>query len=90
MSVAATSPSVSLDLAGRYRAIRKRTKAIFGIVTEEAYYEQPILLRQAFDLAAGETGLTEHVLAAELAWPPARVRELLGLPDPRPALRLVP
>ncbi|MEV5409011.1 XRE family transcriptional regulator [Thermopolyspora sp. NPDC052614] len=52
--------------------------------------EQPILLRQAFDLAARETGLTEHVLAAELAWPPARVRELLGLPDPRPTLRLVP
>lgn len=52
--------------------------------------EQPIMLRQAFDLAARETGLTEHVLAAELAWPPARVRELLGLPDPRPALRLVP
>lgn len=52
--------------------------------------EQPVMLRQAFDLAAAETGLTEHTLAAELAWHPSRVRELLGLPDPRPALRLVP
>ncbi|WP_084195376.1 helix-turn-helix domain-containing protein [Streptosporangium amethystogenes] len=52
--------------------------------------EQPVLLRQAFDLAVGETGLTMERLAAQLAWPVSRVRELLDLPDRRPALRLVP
>ncbi|MEV4746528.1 XRE family transcriptional regulator [Streptosporangium sp. NPDC049248] len=52
--------------------------------------EQPVLLRQAFDLAVGETGLTMERLATQLAWPVSRVRELLDLPDPRPALRLVP
>lgn len=48
--------------------------------------EQPALLQQAFELA----GLTIPELAAELAWRPARVRELLGKPDHQPALRLVP
>ncbi|MGW2198444.1 hypothetical protein ACWCSH_39680, partial [Streptosporangium sp. NPDC001682] len=52
--------------------------------------ERPVLLRQAFDLAVGETGLTMERLAAQLAWPVSRVRELLDLPDQRPALRLVP
>jgi Zn-dependent peptidase ImmA (M78 family)/transcriptional regulator with XRE-family HTH domain len=52
--------------------------------------EQPVLLRQAFDLAAAERGLTQAALAAELAWPADRVRQLLGLPDPRPTLRIVP
>ncbi|GAA0389059.1 XRE family transcriptional regulator [Microbispora corallina] len=52
--------------------------------------EQPVLLREAFDLAVAETGLTMAALAAQLAWPAARVRELLGMPDPRPALRIVP
>lgn len=51
--------------------------------------EQPALLQQAFSLAAAETGLTIGDLAAELAWPAARVRELLGQPDQRPALRLM-
>jgi hypothetical protein len=51
--------------------------------------EQPVLLGQAFDLAARETGLTVTVLARELALAPARVRELLGMPDSRPVLRLV-
>jgi len=51
--------------------------------------EQPVLLGQAFDLAAREIGLTVPVLARELALPPARVRELLGMPDTRPILRLV-
>jgi Zn-dependent peptidase ImmA (M78 family) len=52
--------------------------------------EQPALLKQAFDLAAERTGLTIADLAHELAWTPARVRELLGQPDPRPALRIIP
>ena len=48
--------------------------------------EQPALLAQAFEL----TGLTVADLAAELAWHPFRVRELLGQPDHRPVLQLVP
>jgi Zn-dependent peptidase ImmA (M78 family)/transcriptional regulator with XRE-family HTH domain len=52
--------------------------------------EQPMLLRQAFELAVSETGLTTAQLASVLAWPVGRVRELLGMPDRRPALRIVP
>jgi Zn-dependent peptidase ImmA (M78 family)/transcriptional regulator with XRE-family HTH domain len=52
--------------------------------------EQPMLLRQAFELAVSETGLTMAQLATALAWPVGRVRELLGMPDQRPALRIVP
>ncbi|MFB7609852.1 helix-turn-helix domain-containing protein [Streptomyces gardneri] len=51
--------------------------------------EQPILLSQAFELAERETGLSVRELAQELAWTPAHVRELLGMPDTRPVLRLV-
>ncbi|MFH8472411.1 helix-turn-helix domain-containing protein [Streptomyces sp. NPDC018000] len=51
--------------------------------------EQPVMLSKAFELAEQDTGLTIRVLAAELAWKPARVRELLGMPDSRPVLRLV-
>jgi hypothetical protein len=51
--------------------------------------EQPVLLSHAFDLAVQETGLSVRELAQELAWPLARVRELLGVPDSRPVLRLV-
>ncbi|MFD4505319.1 helix-turn-helix domain-containing protein [Streptomyces sp. NPDC058457] len=51
--------------------------------------EQPVLLSQAFDLATQETGLGVRELAQELAWPLSRVRELLGMPDSRPVLRLV-
>ncbi|MEU3881778.1 helix-turn-helix domain-containing protein [Streptomyces californicus] len=51
--------------------------------------EQPVMLRQAFELAERDQGLTVHDLAGELAWSPARVRELLGVHDQRPVLRLV-
>ncbi|MFJ7902231.1 helix-turn-helix domain-containing protein [Streptomyces sp. NPDC096198] len=51
--------------------------------------EQPVMLCKAFELAEQDTGLTIRELAAELAWKPARVRELLGMPDSRPVLRLV-
>lgn len=52
--------------------------------------EQPVLLAQAFELAGRESGLSVATLAQELAWPVARVRELIGLPDRRPSLTLVP
>jgi hypothetical protein len=51
--------------------------------------EQPVMLAQAFDLAAQETGLTVRELAKELSWKPAHVPELLGMPDTRPVLQLV-
>ncbi|MFJ1757707.1 helix-turn-helix domain-containing protein [Kitasatospora sp. NPDC088134] len=52
--------------------------------------EQPVLLRQAFQLAVEDSGLTIEKLARELGWKPARVRELLDVPeDQRPVLRLV-
>ncbi|MFC0862164.1 helix-turn-helix domain-containing protein [Sphaerimonospora cavernae] len=52
--------------------------------------EQPVLLAQAFELATTATDLTASALAQELAWPISRVRELIGLPDHRPELKLVP
>ncbi|RCG30214.1 ImmA/IrrE family metallo-endopeptidase [Sphaerisporangium album] len=52
--------------------------------------EHPVLLSHAFDLAASETALTLPALAAQLAWTLPRVRQLLGLPDHRPELRIVP
>ncbi|MFI8931526.1 ImmA/IrrE family metallo-endopeptidase [Streptomyces sp. NPDC053474] len=51
--------------------------------------ERPVMLRKAFELAEQDTGLTIRALAVELAWKPARVGELLGMPDSRPVLRLV-
>ncbi|MFJ4793322.1 helix-turn-helix domain-containing protein [Kitasatospora purpeofusca] len=51
--------------------------------------EQPALLRQAFELAAEEDGLTVEKLARELAWKPERVCELLGVRNERPVLRLI-
>lgn len=52
--------------------------------------EQPLLLHRAFQTAATHTGLTQHALAAELAWNPPRLARLLGqIADDRPRLRLV-
>ncbi|QKV72172.1 ImmA/IrrE family metallo-endopeptidase [Streptomyces harbinensis] len=51
--------------------------------------EQPVMLRQAFELAKRDQGLSIEQLSRELAWNPRRVRELLGVSDPRPILRLV-
>ncbi|MGH8919901.1 MAG: ImmA/IrrE family metallo-endopeptidase, partial [Actinomycetes bacterium] len=51
--------------------------------------EKPVLLAQAFHLAT-QRGVTLTRLAAELAWPVERVRELLGPRSTRPTLRLVP
>lgn len=50
--------------------------------------ETPTLLRSAFELAE-QHGLELKTLAAELAWPVRRVRQLLGEIDERPTLRLV-
>ncbi|RAN98243.1 hypothetical protein LAH08_04227 [Micromonospora noduli] len=52
--------------------------------------EQPVMLRQAFELAVKETGLALPDLAYELGWSMPRVEELLGLAHQRPVLRLVP
>lgn len=50
--------------------------------------ELPSLLRKAMELAEREgTSLVD--IATELRWHPGRVRLLLGMPDPRPALQLV-
>lgn len=51
--------------------------------------EQPSLLGQAFDLAAKEAGLSVAQLAHELAWTSKKVRDLLGVQEQRPVLRLV-
>jgi Zn-dependent peptidase ImmA (M78 family)/transcriptional regulator with XRE-family HTH domain len=50
--------------------------------------EQPVLLRNAFDLAE-KHGLSLAALADDLAWPLPRLRELLGIHETRPTLRLV-
>lgn len=50
--------------------------------------ETPCLLGQAYNLAE-QHGLVISDLAAQLAWPGSRVRELLGHGHARPALRLV-
>jgi Zn-dependent peptidase ImmA (M78 family)/transcriptional regulator with XRE-family HTH domain len=50
--------------------------------------EEPVLLRRAFDLASRH-GLTLPALAGQLAWPLPRLRELLGMQDTRPGLRIV-
>lgn len=50
--------------------------------------ETPTLLASAFELAE-QHGLSLKDLAHELAWPLRRVRQLLGMEDSRPPLRLV-
>ncbi|HKP05956.1 MAG TPA: XRE family transcriptional regulator [Microbacterium sp.] len=50
--------------------------------------EVPSMLAQAAELAAA-AGYGQADLARDLRWRPARVREILGVDDPRPALRLV-
>lgn len=51
---------------------------------------QPLLLRRAFDTAAGHAGLTLDSFAIELAWAPAVLGRLLGaIEDDRPRLRLL-
>lgn len=63
-----------------------------GFVAEEPITsfpgETPSVLRRAFELAE-QHGLILTELARELCWTPERVRVLLGVDAPRPALRLV-
>lgn len=64
-----------------------------GFVTESVSRypgEQPVMLRQAFELAAAQTRLTLPTLAHELGWSVPRTRDLLNLEEQRPVLRLVP
>ncbi|SDI27800.1 Zn-dependent peptidase ImmA, M78 family [Sinosporangium album] len=51
--------------------------------------EQPTIIWKAFELAEKHADLTVNRLAAELAWKPNRVRQLLGIDDTRPVLRIV-
>lgn len=51
--------------------------------------EVPSMLKQAIELA-GERGVTIRSLANQLAWKPDYLNKMLGLPDERPVLRLVP
>jgi transposase-like protein len=73
-------------------ADRKKVAAalrpIYTAPTAEAA-EAELLAFVTSELAARHS-LTLWALAEELAWPAARRRELLGLHEPRPALRLVP
>lgn len=51
--------------------------------------EMPSMLRQAATLA-DDIGYSITHLARELRWKPARVREVLGVVDDRPQLRILP
>lgn len=48
------------------------------------------MLLQEAQRVADETGFSIVDLARELRWRPAYVREMLGMPDTRPTLSLVP
>ncbi|MEU7769863.1 ImmA/IrrE family metallo-endopeptidase [Micromonospora taraxaci] len=52
--------------------------------------EQPVMLQQAFEIAASQTDLTVPRLAHELGWSVPRTRSLLGVEYQQPVLRLVP
>ena len=69
-----------------------RLNALRAVETQESVYsyagEVPRLLRDAVELAA-TVGVDVHQLARDLWWRVNRVRELLGMEDPRPVLRLL-
>ena len=50
--------------------------------------EMPMLLREAMKVAERH-GLSITDLANELQWAPERIRQVLGMVDDRPALRIV-
>src|SRR5699024_10124746 len=50
--------------------------------------ETPSLLKQALDICQN-IGVSLVELAEELKWKPSRIRELVGIDDPRPQLSLV-
>ena len=49
----------------------------------------PSMLIKAATLADEQIGYTQVDLAKDLKWHPARLREILGVEDPRPTLRLI-
>ncbi|WP_432830501.1 XRE family transcriptional regulator [Dactylosporangium sp. CA-092794] len=80
------------DASARRSYVRLQQATDSGLLRPEPITkfqgETPVLLLSAFELAE-QHGLELKTLAAELAWPHRRVRQLLGQPDPRPSLRLV-
>lgn len=70
---------------------RLRVLQPFEAVEPVASYpgELPMLLQEA-QRVAEKSGFSVVELARELRWRPSYVREMLGMPDPRPALTLVP
>lgn len=79
-----------LSVRRAYQKIREQNRV--GIrqdpTTADSVGEQPSLLKEAMSLAE-ENGFSTVDLANELRWPIKRVRELLGIEDNRPRLRLV-
>ncbi|MDG4820485.1 XRE family transcriptional regulator [Asanoa sp. WMMD1127] len=81
--------SDSTAARGYRRLDRLRAEGAFPAQSISGFEgERPALLARAFDVAAGH-GLTLAALGVQLAWPLHRVRELLGMTDRRPELRLV-
>ncbi|MCD9197471.1 XRE family transcriptional regulator [Aeromicrobium wangtongii] len=74
------------------RRAYQRLRSVESLASDEpvsAYKgEMPSLLREAYKIA-GEHGLSLADLARDLRWQPRRVTEVLGMEDPRPALKLV-
>lgn len=70
---------------------RLRVSQSFEAAEPVAAYpgEMPMLLQEA-QRVAEEIGFSIVDLARELRWKPSYVREMLGMPDTRPALSLVP
>lgn len=80
-----------LSVRRAYQKIREQNH--LGIrqdpTTADSVGEQPSLLIEAMSVAEAN-GFSIVDLANELRWPIKRVRELLGIEDNRPRLRLVP
>ncbi|MGW3606342.1 XRE family transcriptional regulator [Micromonospora sp. NPDC005161] len=71
------------------RAYQRLNKAKPALEPVEGFPgEQPVLLRQAFELAT-DHGLTISELADELRWPIPRIRQVLGGTEERLTLNLV-
>lgn len=83
---------VASDVTARRLYQRLEQARAVGLIRPEPITnfpgETPVLLSSAFDLAEAN-GLELRHLAAELAWPLRRVRQLLGQPESRPTLKLV-
>jgi Zn-dependent peptidase ImmA (M78 family)/transcriptional regulator with XRE-family HTH domain len=84
---------VITDVSARRAYQRLRDMRTAGLLQQESIDnyagEVPTLLMSAFNLAE-QHGLSINDLASELFWHLPRVRQLLGQPDARPVLSLVP